>query len=338
MPKPNLTFFCELDSEALPRLFEGRFVIDDLLNLEAAVSLGIMDLSDERAEIVKRLNEAGVPVIAWLLLPKEEGYWFNVDNHEQAAARYVQFKAWTDQHDLKWSGVGLDIEMDIRLLQNMMNEDAGSDLPKKMFQKFGDRNRVQLAQRTYQALIDLIRADGYPVESYQLPLINEERRGKSTVLQRAMGLVDVETDREVLMLYSSFLRPNGDAVLWSYAPQTDSVGVGSTGGGVEVEGVIDIDPLSWEEFSRDLRLCVVQEKPVHIFSLEGCVEQEFLSRLNTFGWDDPVDIPDSINGVKAIRTGISALLWVIERPWVILLGLATLIGLGFLFKQSKNNK
>jgi hypothetical protein len=140
------------------------------------------------------------------------------------------------------------------------------------------------------------------------------------------------------MLYSSFYRPDGAAVLWSYAPEADSVGVGNTGGGVEVEGVIDLDPLNWEEFSRDLRLCALRQKPIHIFCLEGCVEQGFLKELKAFDWDKPVSIPDSLTRVRAIRTGIAAGLWLLERPWVILITLAALIGLGFLFKGSQEER
>ncbi|MDY6846249.1 MAG: hypothetical protein SVP52_03845, partial [Chloroflexota bacterium] len=158
----------------------------------------------------------------------------------------------------------------------------------------------------------------------------------ATVIQRTLGLVDIDVDREVLMLYSSFLRPYGSAVLWNYAPEADSVGVGSTGGGVDIEGVIDIEPLTWQELSRDLRLCFTKNKPIHIFSLEGCVEQGFLSKLNTFVWDDPVDVPGQSIVVRAGRTGIASLLWTLERPWAILLTIASIIGIGFLFKQSED--
>jgi hypothetical protein len=65
------------------------------------------------------------------------------------------------------------------------------------------------------------------------------------------------------------------------------------------------------------------------------VEQGFLSKLKSFDWDEPVSVPDSLTRVRAIRTGITAGLWVLERPWVILIALASLIGLGFLFKQSQ---
>ena len=337
MTQPKLTFFCELPAQELKNLFDGRFVIDDLKDLDASLSLGILDLSDERAEVVKRLNKAGVPVIAWLLLPEEEGYWFNVGNYDQAAARYVNFKAWTDQHDLQWDGVGLDIEMDINEMRQILEQKQGQEFASRLFKRLADKNRVRQAQRAYRALVDLIHADGYPVEGYHIPLITEERRAKSTVLQRTIGLVNLETDREVLMLYSSFLRPDGAAVLWSYAPSADSVGVGSTGGGVDIEGVIDVEPLTWQEFSRDLRLCTQREKPIHVFSLEGCVEQGFLSKLSTFDWEKTEPVPDSVNKVNFFRTGIGAGLWLIERPWVILVTLAALIGLGFLFKRNERS-
>ena len=335
MPQPSLTFFTELNSEALTQLFDGRFVIDDLKGLHAALSLGILDLSEERAKVVKRLNKAEVPVIAWLLLPEDQGYWFNLDNYEAATQRYLDFLAWTEEYDLEWIGIGLDIEPDIQEMRQIMEQKQAEKLVSTLYKRFMDKKRVAKAKQAYQTLIEHIHADGYPVESYHIPLISEERRAKSSVLQRTLGLVNLETDREVFMLYSSFFRPNGDSLLWSYAPETDSVGVGNTGGGVDIEGVIDLPPLTWEEFSRDLRLCVMQDKPIHIFCLEGCVAQGFLTKLATFDWDRSAEKPSHLRRVQGARTGITTGLWLLERPWVILIALASLIGLGFLFKQNK---
>ncbi len=274
-------------------------------------------------------------MIAWLLLPEEEGYWFNIDNHEQATARYAAFREWTKKNKLHWVGIGLDIEMDINDMRQVLDQKQAEKFLSKIIQRLKNKNRVMVAQHAYKALVNWIHSDGYLVETYHFPFIEEERRAHSTVLQRTLGLVDLETDREVLMLYSSFLRPNGDAALWSYAPQADSVGVGNTGGGVDVEGVIDVAPLTWQEFSRDLHLCVMREKPIHIFCLEGCIAQGFLERLLDFDWDQVEPIPGGALKVRALRTGLAATLWVIQRPWVILLGLATFIGLGFLFKRNE---
>lgn len=335
MPQPKLTFFTELDSARLTALFSDPAVIKTLNALDAAISLGVLDLSDERAKVVKKLNKAKIPVIAWLLLPKDEGYWFNTGNFPQAIALYDAFLEWSRVHKLIWAGIGFDIEPDINDLTQLNDENQVSNLANTLFHRFRDRQRVEKAHLAYQTLVDQIHVDGYLVESYQIPVIAEERRAQASVLGRTAGLVDIQTDREVFMLYSSFLRPNGDAVLWSYAPESDSVGVGNTGGGVEIEGVTDIPPLTWEEFSRDLRLCMAHQKPIHIFCLEGCVDQGFLPRLLDFDWDEPITPPAGTNKVRAVRTGMATGLWLLERPWVILLSLATLIGLGFLFHRNQ---
>jgi|LSQX01.1.fsa_nt_gb hypothetical protein len=335
MTQPQLAFFCELKPEPLAKLFDGRFVIDNLKALNATLSLGILDHSKTRTELVKRLNKAGVPVVAWLLLPEEEGYWFNIDNHTKAAACYEVFKAWTDEHGLEWAGVGLDIELDINEARAFFKSVDRWGFLTRTLKRFADKKRIIRAQLGYQTLVNRIRVDGYTVKSYQFPFIIDERRAQSSVLQRALGLVDLNTDHEVLMLYSSFFRPQGDAILWSYAPEADSVGVGVTGGGVDLTSELQTEPLSWEEFTRDLRLCVMHGKPIHIFSLEGCVAQNFLTRLNTFDWDQTPPIPGNVNRVRSLRTAFTALLWMLERPWIILLSLATLIGLGFLFKRTE---
>jgi len=337
MPHPELTFFTELDCEKLTVLFNDSTIIKTLKSLDAAVSLGILDLSDERAKVVRKLNKAKIPVIAWLLLPKDEGYWFNTGNYPQAIARYQAFLNWTHAHKLNWAGIGLDIEPDINDFTRLRDQKQAGPFIKTLFHRFRDRQRAEKARLAYQALVGQIHADGYWVESYHIPLIAEERRAQATVLGRTAGLVDVQVDREVLMLYSSFLRPNGDAVLWSYAPESDSVGIGNTGGGVDINNLLEIPPLTWEEFSRDLRICVTYRKPIHIFCLEGCVAQGFLSRLVGFDWDEPVAQPEGTNKVRTLRTAMATGLWLLERPWVILLSLATLIGLGFLFHHNQKD-
>jgi len=57
--KPNLTFACELDSESLVHLFKHQEILSILTQLRAGIALGLMDFSDQRAEIVKRLNDYG---------------------------------------------------------------------------------------------------------------------------------------------------------------------------------------------------------------------------------------------------------------------------------------
>jgi len=188
-----------------------------------------------------------------------------------------------------------------------------------------DTERLRRAQMQYQILVAQIRADGYRVDSYQMPLIVDERQAGSTLLQRLAGLVDIAVDREVLMLYSS-LMPYGAALLWSYAPDAQSVGVGVTGGGVEIEGVSSSPPLDWDEFSRDLLLAHRWTDDIHIFSLEGCVQQGFLSRLPDFDWEAPIVPPvESAAQVQHLRQALRAALWASAHPWLVTMGLLSIL-------------
>ena len=337
--KTEITFFCELRAEALKKLFEDRFVFDDLKTLNAGLSLGILDLSPERANVIKKLNRLDIPVTAWLLLPEEQGYWFNLGNYTDAAARYQEFKAWSEQNQLQWAAVGLDIEADINEMKEFANERGA--VIQKALKRLRDTKAYRTAKTAYAALVAQIHADGYMVESYHFPLIEDDRDAGSTVVQRAAGLVDVAVDREVLMLYSSFFRPHGHSILWSYAQKAQAIGIGNTGGGIQAGALENVPYLTWDEFATDLRLARRSGKPIYVFSLEGCVQQGFLPRLVTFDWQKEVDLPATAL-VSAGRSSLHGLLWLLERPFVILAGIAGLIGTVLMIKShgklKKNEK
>ncbi|MBN1248804.1 MAG: hypothetical protein JXC32_14180 [Anaerolineae bacterium] len=323
MTPPKLTFACELPADALTALFADRTVTDTLVALGAKVSLGILDLSLERAAVVRSLNAAGVPVVAWLLLPTSQGYWFNADNGPYAVRRYAEFRAWTAEHNLDWDAIGIDIEPDLREMQALAKGELGRVLPTLLRRSF-DRARVARAQAIYTTLVTQMHIDGYRVESYQVPLIVDERRADSHVLQQLFGVVDVLVDRETLMLYTSFMRSGGPGLFWSYAGDADGIGVGSTGGGVDIEGP---PPLRWSEFVRDLRLARRWQDEIFIFSLEGCVERGYLRRLKGFAWDGPVHIPErGAQQVDFLRHFLRGVLWTGSRPALVLAGLAFLLG------------
>lgn len=324
MDAPQLTYFCELDTPALETLFARPDVMDFLVTTRAGLSLGITDLSEGRARVVRQLNAAGVPVTAWLLLPREQGYWFNLDNAAESAARYEEFRDWTARSGLLWERVGIDIEPDIRAVQSFGSSSAlgrWNGLRRLLRHTF-NTSRLIRGQRMYRDLIERIRADGYPVETYQYPMIADERAAHSTILQRLTGMVDLpQVQREVFMLYSSFMRPWGPGILWSYSAQADAVAVGSTGGGVELEGALNVQPLNWAELQADLLLARQHTPFIYVFSLEGCVEQDFLPRLASLDWRQPDQVPYSTAiQVENIRKPLRRGLWLLSRPaWLLYL-------------------
>jgi hypothetical protein len=312
---PRLTFACELDPAQLADLFADSAVIDDLLALGARVALMCSDFSDERAGVVRRLNAAGVPVVGIPLLPLAEGYYFTTDNAGHAAGSYRQFMAWTRRHGLVWDGVGLDIEPDARIFLQIAKNPWG--LVPMLVPRLADRARPARSRAAYRALVEQIHADGWRVENYQFPLIADERQAGSTVLQR-LALVDVATDREVWMLYSSFLRALGPGLIWAYGPEAAAIAVGTTGGGPDIPGSPQMPTLNWEELAGDLRLARHFCDQILIHSLEGCVWQGSLPRLRSFEWADVDRPPDGAPAAAALRKTLRATLWASAHPWPVL--------------------
>jgi hypothetical protein len=319
-----LTFACELDRTRVGAMFADGSVIDDLRALEARVALMLSDFSAERTSVVRQLNEAGIPVVGIPLLPPEDGYYFTADNAPLAAARYEAWMGWTKEHRLEWDGVGLDIEPDARIYRQAMNNAWG--LVPMLVPRLLDRQRPRRSRAAYQALVERIRADGWTVENYQFPLIADERRAGSTLLQR-LALVDVRTDREVWMLYSSFMRAVGPGLIWSYGSEAPAIGVGTTGGAPDVPDSPQMPALDWDQLARDLLLARHWCDDILIHSLEGCVWQGFLSRLRSFDWDAVVTAPERVWLAGTLRSTLTATLWASAHPWRIVGVAGTLIWL-----------
>lgn len=312
----QLTFFTELDAPALAHLFRDPALCKWLRAQGARISLGLLDFSAERAAVVRCLNQARIPVIAWQLLPREQGYWYHLSNAPEAALRYGEFLVWTRREGLEWAGIGVDIEPDIGEFELMLTHRVRFlwTLLRRGFSK----RRLCAGRDAYAALAAQMRADGYPVHSYEIPFMEDERRAGATVLQRILGITDLPAERRVLMLYTSFFRPIGPAVLWHYARGAQSVGVGITGGGVEMKGVTTPKPLSWNELAQDLLLARRWCQDIHIFSLEGCVDQGFLDRIEGLDWDSPIRPPLGWTQLLApLRPLLRSALWLSARPLVL---------------------
>ena len=325
---PQLIFASDTSTSKLGALFTPT-VIADLKDLHAGVALAISDLSPERAQLVRELTAADVPVTAWLVLPTEQGYYFNVSNAPEGAARFSQFHAWSTAQNLHWAAVGLDIEPKLDEFQGSKWHMAWAILRRAF-----DSGRVRRAREAYASLVRTMQADGYTVQTYQLMFLADGRSGHSTLLERTLGLVDVRGDDEVLMLYSSFNHGAGAALVWVYGPEAQTVAVGSTA----YAGSPDLDarypPLNWDEFSRDLLVAShYSPRMVGIYSLEGCVQQGFMPRLKTLHWDQSVTIPAAqVKMVIHFRHFVFGVLWIASHLLWILAALLIAI-LGFIWRR-----
>jgi hypothetical protein len=287
--RPNLTFFVELEAEPLDTLFDPE-VLRFLETAGCAISMGLLDLSDRRASVVRRLESSGIPVTAWLLLDVRDGYWLNADNAERARERWNETAAWAEREGLELRRVGLDVEFPRSESEGAIRDHRRAFF--SMLRRRRSRERVREAEGAYAELVREIRTRGRTVEAYHFPHLLDERTAGTTLLRRSLGLVDVEVDAEVYMLYSSYLGRAGARAYFADAP---CIALGVTGGGVNA-GNPDARHrfLSWERLVEDLRAAAAHTDEVYVFSLEGCVERGMLERIGQIDWDDPVpDLPPS---------------------------------------------
>jgi hypothetical protein len=302
---PRIVFACDGSTSELESLFSQPDVIPDLKALNAGIALSLPDLSADRARIVGQLNNAGIPITAWLALPGEQGYYMNAGNAPEAAARFAAFQAWTNTYSLRWAGVGLDIEPSLREFASIRS--SKSRLAWTLIKRYFQTERIRRARESYSSLIQQIQADGYPVETYQFPFIADARRAHSTLLERLAGIVDVRGNREVLMIYTSFNQRLDSALIWVYGPDAQTIAIGCTSG---PEAPPRFEPLHWEEFSRDLIVASHFSREIGVYNLQGSVQQGFLPRLKTLNWNQSVDIPaESIRKATQLRARIQTVLW-----------------------------
>jgi hypothetical protein len=71
-----------------------------------------------------------------------------------------------------------------------------------------------------------------------------------------------------------------------------------------------LGPLNWEEFSRDTIVASHFSHQVGVYSLEGCVRQGFLPRLETMDWNQGVEIPAAaLARMHRFRAVVQGILW-----------------------------
>jgi hypothetical protein len=308
---PQLFFACCYQGVGnAETMFSNGEVISDLKDLHAGLAVDISEFSPARAQLVRQLNQAGIPLDAGLALPAAQGYYLNVGNAPEAAARFADFEKWTEAYGLRCNAIGLDIEPNFRELAALKKR-GKMHLAWTLIGRAFDSGRVERAREAYGALIHEMQDHGYVAETYQFLFLADERRAHSTMLERVFGIVDVRGDREVLMIYTSMNHPLGASVVYEYGPDAQAIAVGSTVSSGNPKVDAKFGPLSWEELSRNLIVASHFSRVVGVYSLEGCIQQGYLARIKTIHWDDTVELSqESVRKAVRMRHTIQGILWV----------------------------
>ncbi len=315
--KPIISFFNELQTPALVKLFQDSTLIPSLQKLQAEIRMGIMDLTPERAAIVRKLNQAGIPVIACLMLPMEDG--------SKAIERYIATKKWAADNQLNFKGIGIGLEFD-KNDAKLIKENTGKWIRKIPGRLYG-KSVMEDAREQYANLIKMIKADGYFSESYYVPFIKDEITANRSALQLVTRLTAIKTDREIPLLYSSYFG-FGDGLIQVYGfdANVKYVVLGTTARGDTTYTKSGI--LEYEELIRDIDIAAKKMEEIHISNLEGCVENGYLSKLLEHQYDSTLVInQEEVTDIKEIRDNFQTASKILSYPTLILLIMAIILGL-----------
>jgi hypothetical protein len=326
--KPVISFFNEMRTPELLRLFSDSTLVPTLKRMGAEIRMGIMDTTDGRAELLRRLNREGIPVAAWLILPEEKGYWFHAGNGDDAIACYQQVRNWARRQGIVFKAYGLDMELDMNDVNSIKRGDNGFFW--RVFKRLYSKDEVETGRRKYAELVDMIHKDGYAVETYYAAFIRDETAIGRTAIQQATKFLDIRTEKDIPMLYSSFLS-NGDGLMVVYGSEAGAkaVGIGSVGGGIDTTLPI----LNYKELIRDMTIASSFAEELHIFSLEGCVQKGYLTKLADHSFADTLKPSVAqTESVRAMRRFVQRTSTVLSYPTGILVTVLLVLGLlGWLF-------
>jgi hypothetical protein len=303
--RPRLIFSTDLIGEDLLATLRVPGVIDTLVAQGGSVALPLARLDDLAVAATRLLNQHGIAVVASLRLSPGEGFAFNLQNYPRALSCYQDFHTWARWHGLRYEAVGLSIEPPL--------EDVAEEQPRRAralarrFWLARENILYPSAYAAYSELIVAIHLDGYEVHTFQMPVIADDRRAGTTLIQRALDIVDLSADLDVLMCSSvvpiELLGDDlGGALVASYGAHADAIGVGS---------IDDADPpnleawdwnaadwhgpdseqrstLPWPALRRDLLLAARYTDTIYIHSLEDCVARDLLPKIAALDWGAPV--------------------------------------------------
>ena len=234
------------------------------------------------------LNQQQIPVIAGLTLQTKDGPYFNADDATEAPAAIRRLRKVdpAERPALDRCRTGHRAELRRSLHRSRLIPGASSQ---RSSATASTANAWSAHSEAYSALIGQIQAQGYPVETYTLPYGPIERDLHTTLLDRLLGTVDVQSNENDLMIYTSYARPVGSAIILDLGPSAQGIVVGVTDGPPPAGS--GFGPLDWNEFSSDLLVASHFAHHIGVYNLEGCVRQGFLPRLETMDWGASVVIP-----------------------------------------------
>lgn len=332
----SISFFSEIQGYRLLELLNDNN-IEQLKRLNASIRMGITDVSDSRAKVVQRLNEAGIPVTAWLLLPKKDGYWLNASKGEKASKRYREFSTWTKNNKLKWERIGFSFEPEA--YDSKITSRSYVSIAQVFFKRLLKNNSQELAKSEYPAVLGSIKNDGYRIETYISPYEYDANVTECNSWYNINGTFLPPSHEEIPIFFNHYGASDKHAlaqhIVYGRQNHAKTVLIGSMNPNKPLSKIENAHPLNLEQIYHHLQVAQPRGVNIAIYGLEGAIKQGILEKLDLNNIPNQSLQPKkAFNEVQNERRNVQFLMNILRFPWAIL-AVFGLFGLLFLFSIIK---
>ena len=172
---------------------------------EVAICLAIRAEQSQSPELESLLRTAaslGIPIIAWMLLVEDDGYWFSEENLSLARTHVFEFVDWIEENDIPLEWLMFDMEMSLEKTRLLEQGDlVGVTIP--MLRDNIDMEAYNQATEDYAQLVRDLQNRGYVVTAAAYPFILDDLLDGDREIQDAFNtpIEDVPFDEIYFMAY-----------------------------------------------------------------------------------------------------------------------------------------
>ena len=234
-------------------------------------------IHSDAVELVRKANKLGIPVISWVVVPYEQGYWAYQGNAPANAEAVKAWAAWKRANQLRFVSVVLDQEFSWQNLRTYVPLVMSRDQQKLDAWMAGnvDPEAQCHALHVYRDLISWAHRQGIRADAAVAPMVVDDVEDGDMALQNELQIsASSRYDRMYLMAYRSAVSQAGFDPGPAYIAANFASMQRHFGGGGQVSlGIPGQAPYGdLQALVQDVRLLAgLGAKAVPIFSIEEMV-------------------------------------------------------------------
>jgi hypothetical protein len=271
------------------------------------------------ASLLAACRSRNIAVRAWIVLPKDQGYWPGETNLDAFGAAVDSFLAWVHDDALAVSWFTFDLEPDWTYTQSMAKTMNDATNPHRiddfiaLIKPHVDQTKFAASQAKLSAIVDRVHAAGLRAHAVTYPMVVDGMKLGNTYLEDGFDIPvsNIAWDEVSLMVYRSTWQsfsatPLSSQLFSSYGADAKTL----YGDKAALDfGTIGNDPVSGAQGYTDATLLAADIAAarasgiarVHLYSLEESLAQSDAPTWLSFNATAAGALPDDDANVRTFR-------------------------------------